>query len=99
MADPTMDAVRAKDAARVEAVRLKHDGISGHAWLTDPWARSCIRCGLIVRSLAYVGLRVEHPEVGACLVFDAVDTPTPPCLDGDVGAYATLGKVAPWKHT
>lgn len=99
--DVTMRDWFAKEADRYARAEQSRAGLPGHAWLTGPWDRTCVRCGLCVRSLSTGGaglLSVERwPASGH--VLDGSDAPIPTCLDGSVGEYATVREVAPWRHT
>ena len=99
--DATMTAYRQKEAAIIAAVRARYNGKSGHAWLTGPWDRTCVRCGLCVRSIVSNCVpirRVEAPGVPDIVLLHGCNIDLPKCLDGDIGEYVTARSAAPWEH-
>ena len=101
LGDRTLRDALAKEADRHARAEQSRASLPGHAWLTGPWDRTCVRCGLCVRSLSAGGAGLRTVERGSVsgVVLEGSDATVPVCLDGAIGEYATVREVAPWTHT
>lgn len=96
--DESLAAYWRKELERARKADEAREGQPGHAWTTGPYDRTCVRCGLVVRSLVIDTSRVRTTSDGAVL-FDGGDAPLRPCEDGLVGEFATVRAAAPWERT
>ena len=101
LGDLALRDARSREADRCAAVERSREGHPGHAWRTGPWDRSCVRCGMVVRSICEGReklRRIERSDGPTVVVLDGDDVALPPCRDGAVGQYETAVAAAPWRH-